>query len=1358
VKKRDRFIRNVIGLAGVFLFVLILPCSAKNAPHVPELLQPWVEWVLHDKKEQLECVPHYNDAGSYECAWPSELSVILTDQGGTFKQSWLIHHETWVPLPGSSNQWPRGVEVDGAPGIILQKNNIPGVLLQTGTHVITGAFLWPLLPENLQIPQESALVFLTVNNKKIAFPNLDSSGRLWLKSVETEEKIENRLKIESFRLITDSIPCQVLLYFTLDVSGSAREIVLGPLYSSEDFTPLSIKSPLPAKLEQDGKLKMQVRPGQYQISLNLRYSGPMEKLVSDSPDDGFWPRQEIWSFNAQPDLRLVEINGVPSIDPVQTSMPGEWHAYPAYRILPGESMQFKEIKRGDVQPAPDQLTLDRTLWLKFDGKGYTIQDTIKGQKNTNWRLEIDPSMALGRVDVDGVEQLITRQKGSDRAGVELRNGLINIVADSVYQGKISKFPATGWDHDFQEVKGRLFLPPGWKLMNAAGIDNIAHTWIKKWTLLDFFIVLIFTISIARLFSKPLAAIAFLTLVFIYHEPGAPVQVWLFLLTGFALLKYLPEGKFKKLVKLYQGMVVLSLAAIVIPYTVQALRIGIYPQLERPWTSMVEYGSQKSSASPMAPQMDSMQEMAPREMLSKAQPRAGKSVDMKSTQASHYGSQVMQYDPKSLPQTGPGMPRWIPFETIDFNWTGPVTRDQAVSFTLMGPKINLVLSFVRVFLILLLLSGMFGIRYEKGLGINLTGIKALKVFSLLVLFWLSPICVKANEIPSPQMLDALQERLLEKDECFPFCSDISEVHIKILGDELIIDAQIESKLTAAIPVPGHIKHWLPQEILIDGSKAKALLRKDNDLWMMVPPGKHTVTLSGAVRKQNLLLLPFPLKPHAALITADGWSVEGVHPDGTFDAQLQFKRIVEKENRQQEVLETGVLPSFVQVERTLLLGLVWKVQTTLTRLSPAGAGIILDIPLIPGESVTTEGVRVANGLAKINLRADQESITWESFLEPSDQIVLTHEQTSTWTEIWKVDVSPIFHLTHEGIPVILHKTGTRWYPTWHPWPGERVSLNISRPAGIKGQTLTIEKSHLELRPGRKTTAARMAISIKSSQGGQHTISLPFSAALQEVSIMGKLQPVRQEGRNVALPITPGQQDIELKWIESKGMTTRYTSSGVDLGAPSVNASIDIHLPRERWPLLVGGEPLVGPAVLFWSVIIIIVLVAGGLSRTGWADLKFYQWLLLAIGLSMSHLAAGFIVVGWLIALDRRKSCDHFTGHRFNFIQMGIIVLTLAAMGSMVFAISNGLLGHPDMNIVGNGSNGGLLRWYQDVSLSTLPQTWVVSIPMLFYRLSMLAWSLWLSFWLVGILKWGWQQFTRPTVWYALPLRIKKKDKTD
>ena len=146
---------------------------------------------------------------------------------------------------------------------------------------------------------------------------------------------------------------------------------------------------------------VQVRPGRYKLSLSLRHTGPLHELSLGLPDNGFWPQQEIWSFRAQPDLRLVEIDGVPSIDPLQTSMPKNWHKYPAYRLLPGETMRVKEIKRGDPQPAPDQLTLNRNLWLRFDGSGYTIQDNIKGTKNTNWRLEIDPALTLeiGRAHV-----------------------------------------------------------------------------------------------------------------------------------------------------------------------------------------------------------------------------------------------------------------------------------------------------------------------------------------------------------------------------------------------------------------------------------------------------------------------------------------------------------------------------------------------------------------------------------------------------------------------------------------------------------------------------------------------------------------------------------------------------------------------------------------------------------------------------------------------------------------------------------------------------------------------------------------------------------------------------------------------
>ncbi|MBU0969953.1 MAG: hypothetical protein KKC20_04865, partial [Proteobacteria bacterium] len=737
--------------------------------------------------------------------------------------------------------------------------------------------------------------------------------------------------------------------------------------------------------------------------------------------------------------------------------------------------------------------LDRTLWLRFDGTGYTLQDKIQGRKNNNWRLEIDPTIALGRVNVDGKEQLITRKKESDKAGIELRNGVLNLIADSVYQGKISTLPATGWDHDFQKVTARLYLPPGWKLLNATGIDNIPRTWVKKWTLLDFFIVLIFTIALAKLFSKPLAAVAFLTLVLTYHEPGAPRYVWLALLIGFTLLKYLPDGTFKKVVKLYQGIAVVTLVAIVIPYTVQALRIGLYPQLARPWTSTTDYAARKPSSPPM-PAKRAMEAKMPRELMTDAVSPVNSKVkennrstllagSISNEPSSYYGSKVMQYDPKALTQTGPGIPRWLPFETVNFSWSGPVTRDQMISFTLIGPKANLILAFVRVFLILLLILGMFGISTRT----------SLKIFSFLVLFLLSPALGHSAEIPSPQMLDELEARLLEKDECFPFCADISDVTLTIREDQLSMEVHVDAKLSTAIPIPSHVKHWLPQQVMIDGTPAKGLLRKENSLWVAVPTGKHVLTLTGAIGKQNMLQLPFPLKPHRVNIKSEGWSVEGLLPDGKVDAQLQFKRIVEQDSKQPEILETGILPPFVRVERTLLLGLVWKIQTRIIRLCPTGAGIVLDIPLIPGESITTQGVRVKNGVAKINLGTDQTLLTWDSFMETTDQIQLLHRKTNDWTEIWKIDVSPIFHLEYEGIPVILHKTGTRWYPTWHPWPGEKVLLKISRPSGVEGQTLTIEKSHLELRPGRNTTAARLLLSIKSSQGGQHILTLPATANL-------------------------------------------------------------------------------------------------------------------------------------------------------------------------------------------------------------------------------------------------------------------------
>ena len=45
---------------------------------------------------------------------------------------------------------------------------------------------------------------------------------------------------------------------------------------------------------------------------------------------------------------------------------------------------------------------------------------------TGWRLEVPPPVEPGRIIVQGREQFITRIKGSDKAGVEMRYGNIDV--------------------------------------------------------------------------------------------------------------------------------------------------------------------------------------------------------------------------------------------------------------------------------------------------------------------------------------------------------------------------------------------------------------------------------------------------------------------------------------------------------------------------------------------------------------------------------------------------------------------------------------------------------------------------------------------------------------------------------------------------------------------------------------------------------------------------------------------------------------------------------------------------------------------------------------------------------------------
>jgi hypothetical protein len=195
--------------------------------------------------------------------------------------------------------------------------------------------------------------------------------------------------------------------------------------------------------------------------------------------------------------------------------------------------------------------------------------------------------------------------------------------------------------------------------------------------------------------------------------------------------------------------------------------------------------------------------------------------------------------------------------------------------------------------------------------------------------------------------------------------------------------------------------------------------------------------------------------------------------------------------------------------------------------------------------------------------------------------------------------------------------------------------------------------------------------------------------------------------------------------------------------VNIELELALPLDRWVLALGG-PRLGPAVLFWSLLAVALLVALALGRLPLSPLGATSWLFLFVGLTQVPIWLAIAIAGWLVALGWRRAHPPVGDIAFNLLQTVLVALTALALAGLVFAIQQGLLGAPDMQIAGNGSTRELLRWYQDRSLAQLPGAFAFSVPLLVYRLAMLAWALWLAHALLGWLRLGWESFGTGGLW--------------
>ncbi len=1321
--KLQRFLRLAIFLALAVLPVCLRAQPQREAREIPGPLRGWEDWATWDYPDRV-CPRPYNEPSKALCFWPSQLTLAVDQTSGRFALEMTVYSESWVPLPGDASNWPQEVKANGAIQPVVEHAERPSLKLPAGTYRIEGTFLWNEPPQKMQIPHAIGILSLTIEGVPVESPAWGGDGILWLKRNGLVEAADTDfLSVKVYSVLEDGIPLWLRTEIELIVSGRNREEQIGSILP-EGWKLAAVNSRIPVAVDDAGRMKVQVRPGKWTVLVDaFRLDNP--KDLRYSPDATPAVADELIAFRADPNLRLVEITGAPAVDVSQTTFPDRWRDLPVFRWDTSSPLHIEEQMRGMGAQKPEGLKISRSLWLDESGRGITFRDEILGNLQQIWRLDAAPGQELGSVRNYGEGLLVTRNPSNGAAGIEIRSRNINLQATGRIE-PAGKLPASGWQADADALNVTLNLPPGWRLLALFGADWVRGDWLTAWSLLDLFLLLIFSLAVFRLWGLGAAILALLAFGLSYQEPGAPRYVWLVLLMPLALLRVVSGGWARRLVIVWKWLTIAALVLLLVPFIARQVQQALYPQLE---VLGAPKGEQKFSGTGYEMRMESSE--PPAEESEGARSKSPRPAPMVSPTL----DSNLLYQPNARIQTGPGVPEWT-WRIVTFGWNGPVLASQKVHPILVPLTVERTLTVLRVLLLLalayVLLKAGRARPWIFGRSGRMTGLALIGLLACAAPF-------AQAQIPDRDTLKTLGERLLAPSDAYPNAAEIPSVFLRLDDRRMAIDAEVHAAIRTAVPLPGKLPAWTPSAVLVDGKPAVALRRDDDSLWVVVPEGVHQIHIEGVLSGADEWQWTFALKPRRVTVEAPDWTVSGLQPDGVPEQQLFFVR-KDKSGRDDVSYDRQEFHTVAAVERNLQLGLVWQVQTKVTRLSPDGKAIAISVPLLRGEKVLSANAVVRDGLVEVRLGANDAEFAWESELPVTDRIELKTKVGNTWVERWRLVTSPVWNLGISGLAPTFDPATSQLTPIWQPWPGEGTELTVSRPEAIAGATVTVNRAKHEVALGKRQRVSKLDLSVRSSLGEDFLLDLSAEAEITSLSQDGKAIPVRKDGTKLIIPLQPGEQSISVGWKTNSALGFFSAAEEVKLPVPSANIETTIHVPSDRWILWTDG-PLRGPAVRFWSILVCALIAAWVLGRIAHSPLHSIEWMLLAIGLTQVPLPAALTVIGWLFFLvwRGRASFLRLPAWGFNVLQFVLIALTAGALVIFVAVVAAGLLGSPEMFILGNGSNRTFLRWYQARAEAALPTPGCASVSIWWYRFLMLAWALWLAASLIRWLRWAWGQFS-------------------
>ena len=687
--------------------------------------------VQHDQNTLLP-LPHHPQLG-IQSLYVKPITPPLTWDAQAWNQA--SNHTVWR----LNNTWHMQAVID--------QYKRPYVALERGLYLIRGDLTWTQLPDFINIPMVFAHVSTQSTPRNTHSMKVDHQGLLWLKNKGQKEKKEadktieqDQLYIEVYREIFDEVPLRIKTHVQLNISGKAREVILQGL-QIKDSEIVQVDSTL-SHQSQTGGIQLYIKPGKSKLVIESLIHRPVQQIKVPQLKGADHHRQEIWMWHNRRSIRQVQLTGLEEIDPEQSNVPSHL-ATGDYTFLANaqQTLVIKEIQRGLKQVPMNKLKLSRNLWLDLDGRGFVSLDRLSGDMSGRSRFNYAQTGVLGRVELlanqhnsKNTPLLITTDPQSKKDGVEIRGYSQVLHAEArVEQPYHKPLAAVGWDHGVHQLEMNLHVSPGWHLLSIQGAENSTGTWVKSWKLMDFFIILMISAAVFRLFNIFWAVLTLLTLIAYHQVDTVPLWSWIQVLVAMAIAQAIQQKNiFRRMVYMYLAVNVLVFALGVLQSAQQDIRQALHIQLEHihynSYSARSSYVADYRSANVVSNSWQDTKSYAP-----KRRKRAGKISAYKKKKAYPQKSErqnmhqkLQQVDPNAVVQTGPGIPQWN-WRSYNIKFAGPVTSERMIKFWLIPPHYMRLIYALRALALLLL-----------GIGLCYIGMRKLNMNQWVKKVWKLPI--------------------------------------------------------------------------------------------------------------------------------------------------------------------------------------------------------------------------------------------------------------------------------------------------------------------------------------------------------------------------------------------------------------------------------------------------------------------------------------------------------------------------------------------------------------------------------------------------------------------------------------------